>query len=192
MQTRTSVSIETAAEGQLWCGPPSSYLLFHDGLLVGVKKIPLLSQRVVLQPRSGRGFQRRQRGTFLWGLLFFPLWTVVPLGLSLHSTCGVQGSGGRRRRHRGVGLLFRFPVKPRLLQQGARQVGRILETRPPFLLLGKKGDKQTEQSTLICQTLRNGRKRRRHTFPVFPAWLHLGHSQQFGSSSLMTPLESLT
>lgn len=30
------------------------------------------------------------------------------------------------------------------------------------------------------------------TFPVFPAWLHFGHSQQFGSSSLTTPSDSFT
>lgn len=30
------------------------------------------------------------------------------------------------------------------------------------------------------------------TFPVFPAWLHFGHSQQFGNSSLTTPFESFT
>lgn len=117
---------------------PSSDLLFHDGLLIGVKKIPLFSQWVVLQPRSGQRFQRRQRGTFLWGFLFPPLWAIVPLGLSLHSTCGVEGSGGRWSRHGSVGLLFCVPVKPRFLQQGARQVRRILETWPPFLLLAKR------------------------------------------------------
>lgn len=30
------------------------------------------------------------------------------------------------------------------------------------------------------------------TFPLFPAWLHLGHSQQLGSSSLTTPEASFT
>lgn len=30
------------------------------------------------------------------------------------------------------------------------------------------------------------------TFPVFPAWLHFGHSQQFGSSSFTTPSDSFT
>lgn len=30
------------------------------------------------------------------------------------------------------------------------------------------------------------------TFPLFPAWLHLGHSQQLGSSSFTTPEASFT
>lgn len=89
---------------------PSSYLLFHDGLLIGVKKVPLFPQRVVLQPWSGPCVQRRQRGTFLWGFLFFPLRAIVPLGLSLHSTCGVQGSDGCWSRHRRIGLLSCVPV----------------------------------------------------------------------------------
>lgn len=149
---------------------PSSYLLFQDGLLIGVKKIPLFSQRVVLQPRSGLRFQRRQRGTLLWGLLFFPLWAIVPLGLSLHSTGGVEGSDGRWSRHQGVGLLFCFPVKPRFLQQGARQVGRILETWPPFLLLAKRQQTDRTMNLLFVKLFEKSHRRRcKHTFPVFPA-----------------------
>ena len=125
----------------------SSCLLFHDGLLVGVKKTPLFSQRVVLQPQPGHGFQRRQRGPLLRGFLFLPRRAVVPLGLPLDGTRAVEGSAARRRR---IGLLLCFPVEPRLLQQGARQVRGVLETRPPFLLLATNEQKN---DTFMCQSL---------------------------------------
>lgn len=153
---------------------PSSYLLFHDGLLIGVKKIPLFSQWVVLQPRSGQRFQRRQRGTFLWGFLFLPLWAIVPLGLSLHSTCGVEGSGGRWSRHRSIGLLFCFPVKPRFLQQGARQVRRILETWPPFLLLAKRRQTNRTMNLLFVKLFEESHRKKAQTyFPSLPGLVAL-------------------
>lgn len=166
-----------SSKGQLrCCAPlpgPASYLLLRDGLLVGVEQIPLLSQRVVLQPRSGHRLQRRQRGPLLRGLLLFPLWTVVPLGLSLHSTCGVQGSDGGGSRHGSVGLVFCFPVGPRLLQQGARQVGRVLETWPPFLLFEQ--NKQKQRSFCLSNSFEESHRKKAHThLPSLPGLVALG------------------
>lgn len=110
------------------------YLLPHIKVLfvVIVEELSLLPQFVLRSgPRQGAGGQ--DRGVSVEGLPFLrsvsgdiiPLW--LPLGC---------------RRRCGLTLLLDCLL---LLQQGAREVRRILEPRSPFLLADQKVEKQGRQ-----------------------------------------------